>query len=530
LDSAANSSSTAAKPPTSPRPASGGTPIAHEVQVIATGTRQTENSDKRELFKEATSTALVFPNGGVIRLSAAVDPGQLIFLTNEQTKREVVAQVTRKRVNPSSGFYIELEFTEPAPGFWGIEFPENPVAAPATPQQPSAVEYELLHSDEPAPGDLSPSVPAPTTAEVQALVDEVEALRAQLRSMQTQTAPAKPELLSLDAPVSATAPPLPAMLAAILNQSIAPQSNAPASEHAVPSALASASSRPVDAQPSEEKQLAHEPEEVLLPKPALDFQKAKTPKQAPPPNQPIAASNDRSGLLRLALLAVVSLFAVTVAAWNMHWLPWLTGPTAPFGTASSPTANPSTQTRQATTQKPDAHPDTSTHAQTTDNSPSQPNAAGADAAQSANASTEAPSSDAQEQPAERVDATSKHATKKDSAPVVSVAKRSLVPPSPATESTPADDTTAIVPPRLLKSVKPIAPSDALQSFVTGNVTLDVLVDKSGHVESMIVLSGPPSFHKAAMDAIKQYRYEPARQHGKPVSAHVTVTVPFLFEP
>jgi protein TonB len=102
--------------------------------------------------------------------------------------------------------------------------------------------------------------------------------------------------------------------------------------------------------------------------------------------------------------------------------------------------------------------------------------------------------------------------------------------APVPEDAPADDTTAIVPPRLVKSVKPTAPSDALQSFVTGNVTLDALVDKSGRVESMKVLSGPPSFHKAAMEALKQYRYEPARQHGKPVSAHVTVTVPFLFEP
>ena len=93
-----------------------------------------------------------------------------------------------------------------------------------------------------------------------------------------------------------------------------------------------------------------------------------------------------------------------------------------------------------------------------------------------------------------------------------------------------DDNATIVPPRLLKSVKPIAPSDALQSFVTGNVTLDALIDKSGHVESMKILSGPSSFHKAAMEALKQYRYDPARQHGKPVPAHVTVTVPFLFEP
>jgi hypothetical protein len=35
---------------------------------------------------------------------------------------------------------------------------------------------------------------------------------------------------------------------------------------------------------------------------------------------------------------------------------------------------------------------------------------------------------------------------------------------------------------------------------------------------------------ATMDALKQYRYKPATQGGKPVAAHVTVTIKFLFEP
>jgi len=35
---------------------------------------------------------------------------------------------------------------------------------------------------------------------------------------------------------------------------------------------------------------------------------------------------------------------------------------------------------------------------------------------------------------------------------------------------------------------------------------------------------------AAMAALEQYRYEPATIHGKPVPAHVTVTIKFLFEP
>jgi TonB family protein len=92
---------------------------------------------------------------------------------------------------------------------------------------------------------------------------------------------------------------------------------------------------------------------------------------------------------------------------------------------------------------------------------------------------------------------------------------------------------AIIPPKLIKSVRAITSPNALQYFDKGNtatVTLDAAVDSSGHVKSMKVLSGPASLRSAAMDALKQYRYEPAKLRGKPVAAHVTVKVEFLFEP
>jgi protein TonB len=95
---------------------------------------------------------------------------------------------------------------------------------------------------------------------------------------------------------------------------------------------------------------------------------------------------------------------------------------------------------------------------------------------------------------------------------------------------PSSEEATIVPPKLIKSVRAIASPEALRDFVTGNVTLDAVVDPSGHVKTMKVLTGPPSLRDAAMDALKQYQYEPATQRGKPVAAHVTVTVKFLFEP
>lgn len=98
-------------------------PVALEVTVTVNGARTVPGSDKREPFSETTKTVLVFNTGAVIRLSSQVEPGQLLFLTNEKTKKEVVCQVVKSKNYRSVSGYVELEFTEPAVGFWGMRFP-----------------------------------------------------------------------------------------------------------------------------------------------------------------------------------------------------------------------------------------------------------------------------------------------------------------------------------------------------------------------------------------------------------------------
>ena len=160
-------------------------PVAHEVPVLATGVRPGESGGQRKLFTEEASTVLAFENGGMIRLSAAVAVGQLLFLTNIGTTREVVAQVIRKRDFRPTSCYVEVEFSEPSPGFWGIEFPEMSELAPANAQQREAAEF--VHEVE-AIAD-KPRVPArvPSPHEITALKQEVEALRVQLKLLQTHT-------------------------------------------------------------------------------------------------------------------------------------------------------------------------------------------------------------------------------------------------------------------------------------------------------------------------------------------------------
>src|SRR6266700_4186424 len=80
--------------------------------------------------------------------------------------------------------------------------------------------------------------------------------------------------------------------------------------------------------------------------------------------------------------------------------------------------------------------------------------------------------------------------------------------------------------RLIKSVPPTYPALAKSNHVAGDVTMDALVDPAGNVTNVKVVSGPTLLQEAAMAALRQWKYEPARLDGRPVSFHLNVTVKF----
>jgi protein TonB len=108
-------------------------PVALEVPVSVNGARSVEGSAKREPFSEATKTVLIFGSGAVIRLASSVAPGQLLFLTNEKTKKEVVCQVVKSKNYRNISGYVELEFTESVVGFWGMRFPGDRIGSASQP-------------------------------------------------------------------------------------------------------------------------------------------------------------------------------------------------------------------------------------------------------------------------------------------------------------------------------------------------------------------------------------------------------------
>src|SRR5271169_2070846 len=138
-------------------------PVALEIPVTVNGARTVDGSDKREPFSETTQTVLVFPLGAVIRTVTPLVPGQLVFLTNEKTKKEVVCQVVKSKSSSAAGGYVELQFTEPSAGFWGLQIP-SPSSAPAAPKAvvppaPAAVKPVVAKPIAPAASPMPPPRP-----------------------------------------------------------------------------------------------------------------------------------------------------------------------------------------------------------------------------------------------------------------------------------------------------------------------------------------------------------------------------------
>ncbi len=131
-------------------------PVALEVPVTVNGARTVEGSDKREPFSENTKTVLVFGNGAVIRLTSSVASGQLLFLTNDKTKKEVVCQVVKSKNYRNVSGYVELEFTEPVVGFWGMRFPNDRIGPPSPAPAPVAAAPAVV--PQPAPKTVVPVV------------------------------------------------------------------------------------------------------------------------------------------------------------------------------------------------------------------------------------------------------------------------------------------------------------------------------------------------------------------------------------
>ncbi len=79
---------------------------------------------------------------------------------------------------------------------------------------------------------------------------------------------------------------------------------------------------------------------------------------------------------------------------------------------------------------------------------------------------------------------------------------------------------------LVRRVEPDYPREARQQGIQGVVVLDVRIARDGSVEDMQVISGQPLLVRAAMDAVKQWRFKPRAPDGHPAEMETRVTLSF----
>lgn len=101
-----------------------------------------------------------------------------------------------------------------------------------------------------------------------------------------------------------------------------------------------------------------------------------------------------------------------------------------------------------------------------------------------------------------------------------------VPPEPVPLKDVVRATGDIAPPKLIKKVEPVYPKEARQAGVEGVVILEVTTDKFGRVAAVRVLRSVPPLDQAAIEAVKQWVYEPVIIDGQPRPIVFTVTVNF----
>jgi periplasmic protein TonB len=79
---------------------------------------------------------------------------------------------------------------------------------------------------------------------------------------------------------------------------------------------------------------------------------------------------------------------------------------------------------------------------------------------------------------------------------------------------------------LVNRVQPVYPPLARQTRISGTVKLHAIIGKNGAVEQLQVVSGHPLLVQSALDAVRQWRYQPTLLNGEPVEVDTEIDVIF----
>lgn len=123
-----------------------------------------------------------------------------------------------------------------------------------------------------------------------------------------------------------------------------------------------------------------------------------------------------------------------------------------------------------------------------------------------------------------------------SAVLMATAVLSVAAPATASAATPvaADTKGDITLPKLISKVNPVYPESARQKKIEGLVVIEATVSDRGDVTSVAVAKGiagdeGKALAEAAMAAVRQWKFEPAKRDGKSVELKYKVTINFKLD-
>lgn len=88
------------------------------------------------------------------------------------------------------------------------------------------------------------------------------------------------------------------------------------------------------------------------------------------------------------------------------------------------------------------------------------------------------------------------------------------------------DLTGITEGSLIQLIEPVYPEQARAAGIEGDVVLQATIGKTGDLENLRTISGDPALQAAALDAVKQWKYEPYRFNSEPIEIKTTITFKF----
>jgi protein TonB len=80
--------------------------------------------------------------------------------------------------------------------------------------------------------------------------------------------------------------------------------------------------------------------------------------------------------------------------------------------------------------------------------------------------------------------------------------------------------------KLVRQPKPVYPPLAKQARISGTVKLAALISKDGTIQDLKVISGHPLLIPSALEAVKQWVYQPTLLNGEPVEVSTQIDVNF----